>query len=42
MYFRFIIRYVLWLTAVVALATGCWLEHRNNAIEWSRVRVQMK
>jgi hypothetical protein len=28
--FRFMIRDVLWLTVVVALAVGWWLEHRSQ------------
>jgi hypothetical protein len=35
--FRFTIRDVLWLTVVVALAVGWWVEHRQSAArdsEW--------
>jgi len=30
MRFRFTIRDLLWLTLVVALATGWWLDHRRH------------
>ena len=30
---RFTIRDLLWLTVVVALATGWWLDHRRLAVE---------
>jgi hypothetical protein len=29
--FRFSIRDVLWLTALVAVATGWWIDHRNSS-----------
>jgi len=34
MRFRFTIRDLLWLTVVVAVATGWWLEHKRSTPEW--------
>jgi hypothetical protein len=36
--FRFSIRDVLWLTVVVGLAVGWWVEHRANFKTISRLR----
>jgi hypothetical protein len=36
--FRFTIRDVLWLTVVVALATGWWVEHRSHVFAYARLR----
>ena len=40
--FRFTIRDVLWLTAVVALGVGWWNEHRQFAAYYKLVTSQIK
>jgi hypothetical protein len=36
--FRFTIRDVLWLTVVVAMGVGWWMEHRTTAATVTRLR----
>src|SRR5436189_6483006 len=36
-YFRFSIRDMLWLTVVLGLAFGWWVDHRNSIAQWSRL-----
>ena len=36
--FRFSIRDVLWLTALVAVLVAWWLDHTKTRIDWARVR----
>jgi hypothetical protein len=35
--FRFTIRDVLWLTVVVAMGVGWWIDHRNSSKEIVRL-----
>jgi len=39
--FRFTIRDLLWLTLVVALATGWWLDHKGRWSDIPRLRIGM-
>jgi hypothetical protein len=34
---RFSIRDLLWLTALIAMGVGWWLDHRNSIEKWSKV-----
>jgi hypothetical protein len=36
--FRFTIRDVLWLTVVVAMGAGWWVDHRHSAYEREVIR----
>jgi hypothetical protein len=36
-YFHFSIRDMLWLTVVLGLAFGWWVDHRNSITKWSRL-----
>ena len=40
--FRFTIRDVLWLTVVVALAVGWWIQHRQFAAYYKLVTSRIK
>lgn len=39
---KFVIRDILWFTAVIALAVVWWLDHRQQGAENSRINKQME